>query len=538
MGEERFGRYRLERLLGKGGMGQVWLAYDTVVERRVALKLLPAELATDAKYRKRFEREAEVIAALRDPHVVPIHTHGEIDGRLFIDMEFIEGIDLGVRLQTDGPIPPAVSVSVIEQVASALDAAHRVGLVHRDVKPSNIVLRADGAAYLIDFGLAHSRGQTALTATGFAMGTWAYMAPERYTGNTDGRSDVYSLACVLYECLTARRPYGDTDPPQQMHAHLMSAPPRASSLNPVIPPTLDGVIARGLAKDPVQRYQSAGEFARNARAALEAGKPPTKLLAHQDIPQTRIETRIAPMYPHPGFAQPVPAGAPIPQPNPQRGRQRTHPVTPHLPHNQTVMPRAGAVAPQVNAPQVNAPQPPGHQSTGHQPPAPQPTVLPPTAHQTHVLQPNALQPNAYQSNQYPAAPSRRQWYLRRQPARPTATPWPVRPPAPAPRRRKSRTRRFLIAIILILLSPFLLLAGCAVLVLLADGDGGGSPAPSPASVNETDTVTPEIRPTKPPPLQIPGGDPKTDPGPVLRIPGLEDDPAPSTPPTKVPPGRG
>ncbi|MBF6298720.1 protein kinase [Nocardia amamiensis] len=273
MGEVRFGGYRLERLLGKGGMGQVWLAYDMAAARRVALKLLPAELAATGGYRKRFEREAEAVAQLRDPHVPRIHRFGEIDGRLYIDMQFVEGTDLARKLVAAGRMRPDVAVGIVGHVAVALDAAHRVGLVHRDVKPSNIVVHPSGFTYLIDFGIAHGLGQTAVTTTGMAIGTLAYMAPERFTGEVDGRADVYSLACVLYECLTGSRLYGDTDPAQQMHAHLMTAPPRAASVCADVPAALDAVIARGLAKDPNERFATAGEFAAAARAAIGAAVP-------------------------------------------------------------------------------------------------------------------------------------------------------------------------------------------------------------------------------------------------------------------------
>ncbi|WP_174186094.1 serine/threonine-protein kinase [Nocardia barduliensis] len=270
MGEVRFGGYRLERLLGKGGMGQVWLAYDTVAARWVALKLLPADLAATGGYRKRFEREAEAVAQLRDPHVPRIHRFGEIDGRLYIDMQFVAGDDLAGKLAAEGPMPPAVAVGIIGHVAIALDVAHRAGLVHRDVKPSNIVVHPSGFTYLIDFGIAHGLGRTAVTTTGMAIGTLAYMAPERFGGTVDGRADVYSLACVLYECLTGSRLYGDTDPAQQMHAHLMAAPPRAGAVCAAVPAALDAVLARGLAKEPSQRYATAGQFAAAARAAIGA----------------------------------------------------------------------------------------------------------------------------------------------------------------------------------------------------------------------------------------------------------------------------
>lgn len=294
MAAARFGRYRLERLLGKGGMGQVWLAYDTTDRRRVALKLLPAELAADAVYRTRFEREAQVAAALRDPHIVPIHRHGAVDGRLFIEMAFVEGTDLGARLTESGPLQPRVALDILGQVATALDAAHRAGLVHRDVKPSNILVAPDGFTYLIDFGIARGAGQTSVTTTGLAIGTWAYMAPERFSGHADARADVYSLACVLYESLTGRRPYGDTDPAQQMRGHLMTDPPCASSVNPGVPAALDAIIARGMAKEPGDRYASAGEFVRAAREVVSAEEPrsphPARVLQQPGLPPTRVET--------------------------------------------------------------------------------------------------------------------------------------------------------------------------------------------------------------------------------------------------------
>lgn len=268
----RFGRYRLERLLGRGGMGQVWLAHDTESGRAVALKLLPAELAADADYRKRFAREAEVAAALRDPHIVAIHRHGAIDGRLFIEMDYVEGTDLAARLAAHGTLDARAALAILGQVTGALDAAHRAGLVHRDVKPSNILVRPDGFTYLIDFGIARVTGQTSVTTTGLAIGTWAYMAPERFSGDADARSDVYSLACVLYECLTGRRPYGDTDPARQMHGHLMTEPPRASAHNPDVPAALDEVIARGMSKDPADRHSRADEFVRAAVHAVVGGR--------------------------------------------------------------------------------------------------------------------------------------------------------------------------------------------------------------------------------------------------------------------------
>ena len=199
-----FGRYRLVELLGRGGMGEVWQAYDTAIDRVVALKVLPANFADDEVFQERFRREAKAAAGLDEPHVVPIHDFGEIEGRLYVTMRLIEGQDLQTLLD-DGPLEPARAVGIIEQIASALHAAHRIGLVHRDVKPSNIRVAENDFAYLIDFGIARAIGETGLTSTGVAVGTWAYMAPERFsTGQADPRSDIYALTCVLYECLTGQ----------------------------------------------------------------------------------------------------------------------------------------------------------------------------------------------------------------------------------------------------------------------------------------------------------------------------------------------
>jgi serine/threonine protein kinase len=263
-----FGHYQLLELLGRGGMGQVFRAHDTLTDRIVALKVLPSHLAGDPVFQQRFRREAHAAAGLSDPHVVPIHGYGEIDGQLYLDMRLIDGEDLGTVLsEADGPLAPERAVTIVEQVAAALDAAHAVGLVHRDVKPSNIFVAARDFVYLIDFGIARTTSQTGLTSVGSTLGTMAYMAPERFkTGQSDPRSDVYALTCVLHECLTGSRPYSGDSLEQQLAGHLVAPPPRPSAINPALPKGFDEVIAKGMAKDPDERYQSAGELADAARS--------------------------------------------------------------------------------------------------------------------------------------------------------------------------------------------------------------------------------------------------------------------------------
>lgn len=263
-----FGHYQLLELLGRGGMGNVYRAHDTLTDRIVALKVLPAHLAGDPVFQQRFRREAHAAAALSEPHVVPIHGYGEIDGQLYLDMRLIDGEDLGTVLsEAVGPMAPERAVTIVEQVAAALDAAHAVGLVHRDVKPSNIFVAAKDFVYLIDFGIARTTTETGLTTVGSTLGTMAYMAPERFkSGQSDPRSDVYALTCVLHECLTGSRPYSGDSLEQQLAGHLVAPPPRPSALNPKLPKGFDDVVAKGMAKDPDNRYQTAGELADAVRA--------------------------------------------------------------------------------------------------------------------------------------------------------------------------------------------------------------------------------------------------------------------------------
>ena len=264
-----FGHYQLQELIGRGGMGEVYQAYDTRTKRIVALKVLPPNLALDAMFQARFRQESQAAAGVSDPHVVPIHGFGEIDGRLYLDMRLIEGQTLGAILaDADKPQEPEFAVKVVEQVASALDAAHRQDLIHRDVKPSNILITKQDFAYLIDFGLARVAGEVGMTTAGSTLGTLAYMAPERFDGGqADPRADIYALTCVLYECLTGTRPYPAESLEQQIAGHMVTPPPKPSVLNSRLEP-FDEVIAKGMAKKPGKRYQTGAELAAAARQAL------------------------------------------------------------------------------------------------------------------------------------------------------------------------------------------------------------------------------------------------------------------------------
>lgn len=286
-----FGRYQLLELLGRGGMGEVWRAHDTATSRIVAIKVLPPSMARDDTFVQRFRREAEAAAKLNNPHVIPIHNYGEIDGRLYVDMRLIEGRDLQEVL-ADGPLEPERAVRVVEHIANALHAAHKIGLVHRDVKPSNILLDEDDFAYLIDFGIARGADQTGLTSTGGVIGTWHYMAPERLSAReVDARADIYSLACVLHECLTGSRPFPGDSLESQVAAHLTAPPPRPSSIRPGVPAEFDAVIAKGMAKDPDQRYATTMELGRDARDAVTGPIPRPRAMP----PQPPAELAAAPV---------------------------------------------------------------------------------------------------------------------------------------------------------------------------------------------------------------------------------------------------
>ena len=273
---DTIGPYRLEALLGRGGMGEVYRAHDTTRDRTVALKLLPGHLAQDPSFNERFRRECQTLARLDEPHVIPIHDFGEVDGQLFLDMRLVTGSDLRTVMRERGALEPVEAVALIEQVAAALDAAHSSDLVHRDVKPENILVTAADFAYLVDFGIAHADTDTHLTRTGTAVGSVAYMAPEQFDdAPVTARTDVYALSAVFFEMLTGAKPYPGSSVSTITKGLLFDPIPTASTVNPAITEAMDAVLAWGLAKAPADRCPSALELARAARAALSGERPPT-----------------------------------------------------------------------------------------------------------------------------------------------------------------------------------------------------------------------------------------------------------------------
>jgi serine/threonine-protein kinase len=313
-------------------MGEVYEAEDTVKDRIVALKLLPESASHDPVFRKRLQREAHSAGRLQEPHVVPIHDYGEVDGLLYVDMRMIDGTDLRKVLKRFGPMTPARAVAIVRQIASALDAAHEAGVMHRDVKPENIILTRDDFAYLVDFGIANAATDEKLTELGTAVGTYAYMAPERFTNDeVTYRADVYALTCVLHECLTGGQPYPGDSVSVVITAHLMQPIPKPSEERPGIPAAFDKVIAKGMAKKPDDRFVSAGDLAIAANDALSE--------RDQDQAATILQRSQDATMP----------GTPIPaMPPPGRPIHQTPPSTPS-PFAATPAPYAATPAPQFAA---------------------------------------------------------------------------------------------------------------------------------------------------------------------------------------------
>jgi ABC-type branched-subunit amino acid transport system substrate-binding protein/DNA-binding beta-propeller fold protein YncE len=265
-----FAGYRMDSVVGRGGMGVVYRAWDVSLERPVALKLIAPELAEDERFRARFLRESRLAASLDHPSVVPIHEAGERDGQLYLAMRFVEGSDLRTLLEREGKLSPKRALKMLAQIAGALDAAHRRGLVHRDVKPANVLLDGDGHAYLADFGITKQLGGVT-TDTGRMVGTLAYLAPEQIRGeDVDGRTDCYALACVLYQCLSGAAPFRRETEAETLWAHMQDEPAPLRGH-----PALDPVLRKALAKETGERYASCGEFLAAASSAL-GFEPPAR----------------------------------------------------------------------------------------------------------------------------------------------------------------------------------------------------------------------------------------------------------------------
>ncbi|MCU0478403.1 MAG: serine/threonine protein kinase [Chloroflexi bacterium] len=320
-----FAGYQVDAVLARGGMGVVYLATELRPRRRIALKLIAPALAADPAYRERFLREVDALAALEHPNVVPIHAAGEWDEQLYLAMRYLDGPDLAEVVRTRGPLPPAEALALIAPIADALDVAHARGIVHRDVTPSNIRLDARGIPYLTDFGLtkrAATAAQPALTLG--PMGTPAYMAPEQFSADAAApapdpalapRADVYALGCVLVTLLTGVPPYPRDTYEAALWAHVHADPPSIAERVPGLPPTIDPVIARALAKDPAVRFASPGALVAAARAALA---PVAGGIAA--VPASTTAVTMAAMAGTAGAATPSGSAAAAPPPPPRRRR--------------------------------------------------------------------------------------------------------------------------------------------------------------------------------------------------------------------------
>jgi len=270
----RIAGYRLEEQIGEGGMAVVFRARDERLQRQVALKILSPALAADEEFRRRFIRESRSAAAVDDPHIIPVFEAGDANGVLFIAMRYVPGGDVGTLVRRLGPLPRARAAAIVSAMASALDAAHAAGLVHRDIKPANMLVDARPGrpdhVYLSDFGLTKgSSSSTSLTSTGHFMGTLDYSSPEQIRGQqVDARTDEYALACVAFALLSGKPPFHRNEAMAVMYAHLSAPPPMLTSLRPGLPPEVDEIMRRALAKAPEDRYPSCGEFADALRIAL------------------------------------------------------------------------------------------------------------------------------------------------------------------------------------------------------------------------------------------------------------------------------
>lgn len=291
MDTQTFGRYEIKKQLGKGGMATVYLAHDPNFGRDVALKVLPRQFLHDEQFRGRFEREAKTIAALEHKAIVPVYDFGEHDGQPYLVMRYMLGGALDGLIKEQGALSPAEAAKIITRIASALDAAHQKGIVHRDLKPGNVLFDGEGDAYLSDFGIVKLSEATANLTGNAIVGTPAYMSPEQVHGkhDIDGRSDIYTLAVMLYEMLTGAVPYPAKTPTQQMMAHVLEPVPEVTTARRDLSPLYNEVVHKGMAKEPAGRYQTAGELAGAFNTAVsQQTNPYTPLYPTPDHDQTSV----------------------------------------------------------------------------------------------------------------------------------------------------------------------------------------------------------------------------------------------------------
>src|SRR5579875_1077405 len=300
-------RYELTHLVARGGMAEVYRAQDRLLDRPVALKVLFPELSVDRAFVERFRREAQAAARLSHPNIVPVFDWGEDAGAYFIVMEYVEGRPLSAVLRESGPLDPARAAEIASQVAAALASAHRHGVVHRDIKPGNVLITDDGQVKVTDFGIARAvNTEDSLTQTGAVMGTATYFSPEQAEGlGVDARSDIYSLGVVLFEMLTGRPPFlGDT-PVSVASKHVRDVPPTPREIVETVPVELEAVVMKAMAKQPAQRYQGAEDFQADLGRFLEgrpvvAGPPNGNLTATQvigSVPATQTQAAATRAFP-------------------------------------------------------------------------------------------------------------------------------------------------------------------------------------------------------------------------------------------------
>src|SRR5436305_5290841 len=388
------GGYRIDELIGRGGMGLVYRATNVALNRIYALKVLAPALAEDEQFRQRFKREMRIAASLHHPNVVGIHYAGEHDGMLFFVMDYVTGTDLREVLLKHGAIDPDRAVELLEQFSSALDAAHHSGLVHRDVKPANILITVkDGGehAYLTDFGLAKKFDTASgLTVKGSVVGTVDYMAPEQITGSrTDARTDIYALGCVFYQMLSGNVPYERDNSVATLFAHVHDPPPPLVGDTADTYPAFSPVLEKAMAKEPSERYFSAGDFARDATAALRGMRdtaPPTIVGTGEATPLPAAEETALADVPEPLPAAAAPEPPPpsiVPETPPAPAPPAAEPApAAAMPDSATVLGAAAATRPPAAAPEppAAAPAPPA-------PPPVEPAAAPAPAGGSEVIMP-------------------------------------------------------------------------------------------------------------------------------------------------------